>query len=62
MANALLVVLSGATISLTIEMIQAWLPNRVSSMTDFLTNITGTLLGVLVAILVRARVGNEKLS
>jgi hypothetical protein len=62
MANALLVILSGATISLTIEMIQVWLPNRVSSMTDFLTNITGTLLGVLLAILVRARVGKGMLT
>jgi len=61
MANALLVILSGMMVSLTIEVIQAWLPNRVSSMTDFLTNTTGTLLGIVLAIVVQARVGNGKL-
>lgn len=45
----LFVVLVGATISLTIELIQAWLPNRVSSTTDLLTNTTGTLLGAVLA-------------
>lgn len=54
-ASALLVVLSGATVSLTIEIIQAWLPNRVSSMTDLLTNTTGTLLGVVLAMVVQTR-------
>ena len=48
-ANFLFVILTGATVSLTIEIIQAWLPNRVSSMTDLLTNIVGTLLGAVLA-------------
>jgi VanZ family protein len=56
MAHALLVILFGATISLSIEVIQAWLPNRVSSMTDFLTNATGTLLGVILALAIRSRI------
>lgn len=47
--TTLFVVLVGATISLTIELIQAWLPNRVSSITDLLTNTTGTLLGAVLA-------------
>ncbi|HVU28459.1 MAG TPA: VanZ family protein [Verrucomicrobiae bacterium] len=49
-ANFLLVLLAGFAISLTIELIQAWLPNRTSSMTDLLTNTTGTLIGVMLAV------------
>jgi hypothetical protein len=47
--NILFVVLVGFVISLTVELIQAWLPNRVSSITDLLTNTTGTLLGAVLA-------------
>jgi hypothetical protein len=51
--DVLLVLLSGFAISLAIELIQVWLPNRVSSATDLLSNTTGTLLGVAAALLLR---------
>jgi hypothetical protein len=54
--NALLVVLAGVAISLTIEIIQAWLPNRTSSMNDLLTDTAGTLLGVALALTFRHKV------
>ncbi len=54
--DALFVVVAGAAISLTIETIQVWLPNRVSSMTDLLGNTAGTLLGVLFALMIRPKV------
>jgi len=58
--NALLVVLTGAAVSLTIEIIQAWLPNRVSSISDVLTNAAGTLLGVALAIAIQSKVTNTE--
>jgi VanZ like protein/concanavalin A-like lectin/glucanase superfamily protein len=42
-------VCAGATISLAIELTQAWLPNRSSSINDLITNTLGTFLGALLA-------------
>jgi len=47
--NVAWAVAAGAIISLAIELIQAWLPNRSSSVMDVLCNTLGTLLGALVA-------------
>jgi hypothetical protein len=55
-ANFLFVIFAGAVVSLTIELIQAWLPNRESSMTDLLTNIFGTLIGVVLALFIQHKV------
>jgi VanZ family protein len=47
--NLVWAVCAGATISLAIELTQAWLPNRTSSINDILTNTLGTFLGALLA-------------
>ena len=48
--NILLVIVVGSAISLAIELTQAWLPNRDSSMIDVITNIAGTFLGAVLAL------------
>ncbi len=51
--SAAVAVLSGATISLFIELAQVWLPNRYSSSLDLGCNILGTALGGCAAKLAR---------
>ena len=47
--NLVWAVCAGAIISLAIELAQAWLPNRTSSINDIFTNTLGTFLGALIA-------------
>jgi VanZ family protein len=56
LTNVWLVVFAAVAISLTIEIVQAWLPNRTSSLNDFITDTAGTLLGVALALAVRQKV------
>ena len=51
MAAALLAVACGALLSGTMEAIQTFLPNRVSSNLDLITNVAGTCLGALAGML-----------
>lgn len=55
--NLLLVILTGVAISLIIETVQAWLPNRTSSQMDVLTNAVGTVLGAILALAVQPAPG-----
>jgi hypothetical protein len=57
---ALLTLLSGAAISLTIELLQVYLPPRTSSMTDLITNTFGTLLGIVLYRIVRPRLASPR--
>lgn len=47
--NLVWAVCAGAMISLAIELAQAWLPNRTSSINNIFTNTLGTFLGALLA-------------
>ncbi len=46
--DVFLVAALGGAISLAIELIQVYLPNRTSSLTDIICNISGTILGALL--------------
>lgn len=59
-ANFVFAVFVGAAVSLTIEIIQAWLPNRVSSAADLMTNIVGTLLGAVLALAMQPKTMSSK--
>jgi len=47
--NLVWAVCAGAILSLAIELVQAWLPNRTSSINDIFCNTLGTALGALIA-------------
>ena len=52
--NVLFAVAAGAALSLAIELIQVWLPQRSSAVTDIAFNTLGAILGVMLAVLVRS--------
>lgn len=58
--SAVTTVLAGAALSLCMESLQNWLPQRVPSSIDWLLNTLGTALGLLVAIAVRALGGVDR--
>lgn len=59
-AAVLTTVLVGAALSLGMESLQNWLPQRVPSGLDWVLNAAGTVLGVLGALAVRALGGVER--
>jgi VanZ family protein len=52
--SALATVLVGCALSLCMESLQNWLPQRVPSVVDWLLNTAGTLLGLAAALVVQA--------
>ncbi|MCR5885159.1 VanZ family protein [Rhizobacter sp. J219] len=58
--SALNTVLAGALLSLCLESLQNWLPRRVPSVADWLLNSCGVVLGILIAITVRALGGVDR--
>jgi glycopeptide antibiotics resistance protein len=48
----LLVIMSGLVLSLTIELLQVYLPSRYSQLDDVICNSVGTVLGVMILHLV----------
>jgi len=57
---ALTTVLAGAGLSMGMESLQNWLPQRVPSSLDWLLNTAGTVLGLLAAVAVRALGGVDR--
>ena len=58
--SAVITVMAGAALSLCMESLQNWLPQRVPSSVDWLLNSAGTLLGLLVAMVVRVLGGVDR--
>ncbi|MGY4827418.1 VanZ family protein [Sphaerotilaceae bacterium SBD11-9] len=54
LVSAVTTMLAGAGLSLAMESLQNWLPQRVPSLADWLLNTAGTVLGLLVALAVQA--------
>jgi hypothetical protein len=54
--NVVWAICVGAAISLAIELTQAWLPTRTSSINDIFSNTLGTFLGALVARKMQSRI------
>ena len=51
-AKLLLITVSGALLSATVETVQLFLPSRIASVADLATNTTGTVLGAVAVLLV----------